>query len=72
MTPPLASDAGAHGYDREEEAMHAIFIAWGVGIKPGAQLSVIHNTDVAPTAATLLGLAMKNVDGRVLEEILTK
>ena len=42
----------------------------GVGIKPGVVLDEISNTDVAPTAARLLGLEMKNVDGHVLEQIL--
>ena len=52
--------------------MHATFVAVGAGIKPGVQLGLIQNVDVAPTIARLMGLAMKDVDGRVLEEILSK
>jgi hypothetical protein len=47
-------------------------VAWGAGIKPGAKLGTINNTDVAPTMAALLGLKIKDADGRVLKEILTK
>ena len=66
--PPAA--AGAHGYVGTEDDMRALFIAWGRGIKPGAKIDVIENVDVAPTAARLLGVELKNVDGRVLKEIL--
>jgi len=52
--------------------MHASFVAWGAGIKAGSTLGTIHNADVAPTMAALLGLKMRDVDGRVLKEILTK
>jgi len=61
---------GAHGYVGTEDDMRSLFIAWGRGIKPGVKLDVIDNVDVAPTAATLLGVQLKNVDGRVLKEIL--
>jgi predicted AlkP superfamily pyrophosphatase or phosphodiesterase len=61
---------GTHGHDPRPDYMHATFIAAGAGIKPGTKLDVIKNTDVAPTIARLLGLELKDVDGRVLEEIL--
>jgi len=61
---------GTHGHEPSPAYMHATFIAAGAGIKSGVKLDVIHNTDVAPTIARLLGLTMKNVDGRVLKEIL--
>ena len=50
----------------------APFVAAGTGIKPGVQLGLINNVDVAPTIARLMGLAMKDVDGRVLTEILAE
>ena len=70
----VASDAvrGTHGYDPNVEDMRAIFIATGAGIKKGTVLNEISNTDVAPTIAKLLGIEMKNVDGKVLTEILAK
>jgi predicted AlkP superfamily pyrophosphatase or phosphodiesterase len=61
---------GAHGYVSADPDLQSLFIASGRGIKPGVTLESVNNVDVAPTAAALLGLAMKNVDGRVLSEIL--
>ncbi len=63
---------GSHGYDSEEDGMHATFVAWGAGIMPAAKLGTISNLDVAPTMAALLGLTMKEVDGKVLDSILEK
>lgn len=61
---------GTHGYDMNEPAMQATFIAWGAGIEKDAKLGAISNTSVAPTLAALLGLKMKDVDGPVPEELL--
>jgi hypothetical protein len=49
--------------------MRAIFIASGVGVKRGAALGVIRNLDVAPTIAAWLGIAMPNIEGHALGEI---
>jgi hypothetical protein len=76
LASPIVADAGGHkgthGHDPAPGYMHATFIAAGVGIKPGAKLDVIRNVDVAPTIAHLLGFSMQNVDGRVLQEILSQ
>lgn len=61
---------GTHGYNPDEPAMQATFIAVGQGIQPGAKLGAISNTSVAPTIAALLGLKMPSADGPVLQEIL--
>ena len=61
---------GAHGYVSTDPDLQAVFIASGRGIKPGTTLDTVNNVDVAPTAAKLLGLELKNVDGRVLSDIL--
>ena len=50
--------------------MYGNFIASGAGIKKGVKLGDISNMDVAPTMAAVLGLEMKDVDGRVLKKIL--
>lgn len=63
---------GSHGHDPAPAYMHAMFIAAGTGIKPGVRLEQINNVDVAPTIARVMGLAMKDVDGRVLTEILAE
>jgi predicted AlkP superfamily pyrophosphatase or phosphodiesterase len=67
-----ASDTpkGAHGYSPSNPLMDASFVISGAGVKPGVVLDQIANVDVAPTIAKLLGLEMKNVDGRVLTEVL--
>jgi predicted AlkP superfamily pyrophosphatase or phosphodiesterase len=72
VTAKSAEVKGSHGYDPNEPMMHAIFVAWGAGIKPGAKLGVIANTDVAPTMAELLGLKMPDSDGKVLDALLAK
>jgi predicted AlkP superfamily pyrophosphatase or phosphodiesterase len=63
---------GAHGHDENLLELRATFVAWGAGIKVGAQLGEIQNIDVAPTIAHLLGLSLTPVDGRVLTAALTE
>jgi predicted AlkP superfamily pyrophosphatase or phosphodiesterase len=62
---------GTHGYVSTDPDLQALFIASGRGIKPGMVLDSVNNVDVAPTAATLLGLQIPNPDGTVLTDILT-
>jgi predicted AlkP superfamily pyrophosphatase or phosphodiesterase len=62
---------GAHGYVSSDPELGAIFIASGRGIKPGMVLDGVNAIDLAPTMARLLGLDLKDVDGRVLTEILS-
>lgn len=72
-TPAVASAGGlkgTHGHDPSPAYMHATFVAAGAGIKPGVKLDIIQNTDIAPTVARLLGISMKDVEGRVLTEVL--
>ena len=58
--PLLASDPELDG----------VMIAWGYGIRPGAHIDRVSNTDVAPTLAELLGVSLPDTDGHVLKEIL--
>jgi predicted AlkP superfamily pyrophosphatase or phosphodiesterase len=64
------TQGGTHGYLNTDPTMQAIFIASGAGIRKGIHLGAISNLDVAPTIAALLGLEMKQVKGRALQEIL--
>jgi arylsulfatase A-like enzyme len=66
----LEGNLGTHGYISSDPEIQALFIASGRGIKPGATLQSVDNVDVAPTAAKLLGVELKNADGKVLTEIL--
>jgi predicted AlkP superfamily pyrophosphatase or phosphodiesterase len=73
---PVVADApatslGAHGYVSSDPELRALFIASGRGIKPGVVLDSMRTIDLAPTAARLLGLELKDVEGRVLKEVLT-
>ena len=63
---------GHHGYLASDPQLNGMFVAWGHGVKRGAQLGEIRNLDVAPTVAALLGLKMENVEGRVLAEALER
>lgn len=63
---------GNHGYLSTDPNMQAVFVASGRGIKKGGKIGVVDNVDVAPTAAHLLGQELKNVDGKVLREILAE
>jgi hypothetical protein len=42
----------------------------GRGVRTGARIGHVRSLDIAPTVARLLGLEMKNVEGRVLTEAL--
>jgi predicted AlkP superfamily pyrophosphatase or phosphodiesterase len=63
---------GTHGHDPSLPELHASFIAWGAGIKPGVKTGEISNTQVTPTMAKLMGLEMSNLDGKPLDDILAK
>jgi predicted AlkP superfamily pyrophosphatase or phosphodiesterase len=61
---------GTHGQRPTYAENAAFFLAAGAGIARGRALTQIRSRDVAPTVATLLGLAMGDVEGRVLEQAL--
>jgi predicted AlkP superfamily pyrophosphatase or phosphodiesterase len=72
---PVVVDAaegslGAHGYVSTDPDIRALFIASGRGIARRVTLETIDNLDVAPTAARLLGIELKDVQGKVLERAL--
>src|SRR5205085_10947446 len=60
---------GTHGQRPDAPGNAAFFLASGAGIRRGATLARIQSRDVAPTLATLLDVAMPDVEGRVLSEI---
>ena len=61
---------GTHGQRPEAPGNAAFFLASGAGIRRGAKLARIQSRDVAPTLATLLGVAMPDVEGHALTETL--
>jgi len=65
-----ATSLGAHGYVSSDPDLRALFIASGRGIKRGIALDSVRTIDLAPTAARLLGVELKNVEGTELTGIL--
>jgi predicted AlkP superfamily pyrophosphatase or phosphodiesterase len=49
-------DFGGHGYDPSLPDMGASFLAMGRGVKAGTRFGEVHQVDVAPTVAALLGI----------------
>jgi hypothetical protein len=72
VTAPSVNYGGTHGYRNSDPELDGIFIASGRGIAKGVTLEHMANLDVAPTIARLMSLKLPDVDGRVLEEILTR
>lgn len=72
IVSPTAGSRGAHGYLTTHPLMYAGFVAAGAGLRSGVVLDEISNLDVAPTMAAVLGLQMKDTDGRVLTEALKR
>jgi len=59
-----------HGYLPSHPQMYPALVLSGRGIATGRKIGHVHNLDVAPTIAHLLGLDMEDVEGRVLTEAL--
>jgi predicted AlkP superfamily pyrophosphatase or phosphodiesterase len=57
---------GRGGYLPRHVEMVAGFVAWGRGIRRGIRIPRMHQTDVAPTLARLLGVELEGTEGRVL------
>ncbi|MAJ30763.1 MAG: hypothetical protein CMQ73_05850 [Gammaproteobacteria bacterium] len=64
---PLDGPKGMHGYDPDLKEMHAIFGAFGAGVR-NERIGPIHMTDVAPTIAKLLGIkSVNHMQGRAID-----
>ena len=61
-----------HGYLPNHEAMYPLLLATGRGVKGGARIGHVSNYDIAPTVGVLLGLEMRGLVGRVLDEMLRR
>ena len=66
---PTRRYRGAHGHLPSRPENRAFLLAVGPGIKPGVELGPIATVDIAPTLGHLLGVALPDVEGRVLTEI---
>ena len=65
-----ATSLGAHGYVSSDPDLQALFIASGRAVRSGVTLDVIDSLGVAPTAASLLGVKLGAVEGRIMTDVL--
>lgn len=57
-----------HGYSPFKKDYTTVFMMSGKGVKSGAVVEEMKLVDEAPTIAAILGLKLKETDGRVIEE----
>ena len=69
---PLTPPRHEHGYLPTHPKMFTSLVLSGRGVKSGVTIGHVRSLDVAPTIARLLGLEMKDVEGRVLTEALRR
>lgn len=62
--------AHGHGFLPYHKKMYPVLVMSGSGLKQGVKIGHVHNTDVAPTISSLLGLETLDFDGRSLKEAL--
>ena len=67
---PRPAKGGTHGYLPDQPDLYATLVLSGRGIRPGAELGLVRNIDVAPTIAKLLDVKMPTAEGIVLEKAL--
>ena len=67
---PLMPPRHEHGYLPTNPKMFTSLVLSGRGIRKGATIGHVRGLDVAPTIARLLGIEMRDVEGRVLVEAL--
>jgi hypothetical protein len=61
-----AAIRGSGGYLPSRSEMDTGFVAWGRGLRTRVRIPRMQQTDVAPTAARLLGVELGEVSGRAL------
>jgi hypothetical protein len=67
-----AVSGGTHGYFPDFSDIQTGFVGYGAGFEKGKMIEVMGLVDIAPMAAKLLGLELKNVDGVIHPELLSK
>lgn len=50
------SEYGVHGYDNEDELMHALFMAKGVDFKTGSKIDVFESVELLELFAKILNI----------------
>jgi predicted AlkP superfamily pyrophosphatase or phosphodiesterase len=59
------AQASTHGYDNAVQAMHALFVAAGPGIRSGVTVGTFENVDVYSLVSGLLGVRPAPTDGSI-------
>ncbi|HEX8183115.1 MAG TPA: ectonucleotide pyrophosphatase/phosphodiesterase [Blastocatellia bacterium] len=74
LTGPEIHDSknyhGTHGHLPSRAEMRSSLIVYGAGARVGAKMALARMIDIAPTAAALLGLSFKDIEGRVIEQLI--
>jgi hypothetical protein len=65
----FATDATTHGSATPDD-QHVPLLLFGRGIKPGTYRRASSPADIAPTFGSVLGITLKNAEGRILREAL--
>lgn len=60
-----------HGYSPKKADYTTFFLASGKGIHENVEVPYMHLVDIGPTLARLLGLNLGEVDGRIMDELIT-
>lgn len=66
---PLARPSqarGAGGYPSDRPGSQVGFVAWGRGLRQGVRVPIMQQLDIAPTVASLLGISLREAEGRPL------
>ncbi len=66
VTMEVKQTGGSHGYPASDPDLHPIFIASGNGVRPGVNLGLVSNLDIAPSIAKLLGVPLGTATGKPL------
>lgn len=61
-----------HGYHPDRKDYETVFFISGRGVVKGREIESMSLVDIGPTLAQILGFTMHEVDGRVLEEIISR
>ena len=56
FSPLLGWESGAHGFNPNLPDMGGIFLAMGRGVTAGKKIDDIHQLEIAPTVAGILGM----------------
>ncbi|MCC6641605.1 MAG: alkaline phosphatase family protein [Deltaproteobacteria bacterium] len=74
VSGPLVAPAPVHGswgHVVAGEGLAPGFVAWGRGVRSGARIPILRQSDVAPTAAVLLGFELGALDGQPIAAALS-